>query len=311
MATLEQIANKKGACDSPYYANTGTKGDQIQFGTPTSLIGLKRGFVIPKTQELTVQYINSLIASRTAVPLIGAVNFEDLSAEDGLNTKSNGVERLNLKGLSKGGWTFEEGHEFYRESSKLTSYKAYDWLIFDEVSRCKIAVTSTGDFKGFTAGQVVASATKFKVQGGEDEGKMLSIQFTNRKQTDINYAILDNCELGFDINEDIMGVNSATPVFVSTPAAGTDIVVDVLLDADMTTAVAGITDGSSFKYFVNGVAKEVTAVVEDLVVSGRYTLTVPTLVVTEEIKLSLSDTPTEIEGFTYAGGEIARATIVA
>ena len=170
MATLQEIANLKTDCGGGD-ANTGKKGCQIEFGTPLSVIRLKKGTVIPKETVFSKAYIDGLIIARTATPLIGAVAFDDQGAEDGLNTLSSGIERLNLLGLPKYMLEFQEGHEFYREISGLTSYRKSDFILFDEAGNMAIAINSDGDYVGFSAGQVIAMPRKSNVQGGDNESR--------------------------------------------------------------------------------------------------------------------------------------------
>lgn len=304
-STLEQIANKKN-CDAQS-ANTGKKGCQIGFMTPMSVIALKRGTVIPKDTEFTKSYLDGLIASRTATPLVGAVAFEDQGAEDGVNTLTSGIERLNLLGLAKYMLTFQEGHEFYRELTNLTSYKRYDFIIFDDAGNMKIAVNSDGDYVGFTAGQVTAMATKAKVQGGEDESKSVTIQFTNRRQWDQDYVVVTNDNLNFDIEEDIAGVNSSTFSFNTIPSnSDTTLDVTLTLDSDMTTLVGGLDTPSQVTVEVNGTAVVVSSVVEGT--TGVYTITIPALSSTDVVSIALNGVVTLAECM-YDAGETTQVTI--
>ena len=306
MATLIEIANKKN-CDAQA-ANTGKKGCQIGFLTPLNPIAIRRGTVIPKDTEFNKAYLNGLIAARTATPLVGAVTFEDQSSEDGFNTLSSGVERFNLAGLKKYMFTYQEGHEFYRELSKMTSFKRYDWIIFDEAGNMKIAVNSDGDYVGFSAGQVTAMLTKDKVQGGEDESKSLTVQFTNRKQWNTDYAVITIDNLDFDVEEDIQGVNSASFVYDTVPSAGTSLVATLLLDSDMNTVVGGIVDPARVLVTINGVSEVASALVEGD--SGKYTITTTTALVSADVVgLSLDGVYVSEESGMFASGETFSSVI--
>lgn len=307
MATLESIANKNENCGGAD-ANTGTLGCQLGFGTPVSAIKLKKGTVIPKETEFNIAYINGLIALRTATPLMNADGFEELSAEDTMSTSPGGVERLSLKGLVKYKMTYMEGLEFYREMSKITSFKSSDWVFFDESGNMLIATNSDGDFVGFSAGQVNAEKTKRKVQGGDPESKSYTVQLLNRKQTDLNRALITYAKLGFDAQEDIRGVNSATVVFNAVPS-DTDVSLDVkvVLDADMTTNVGGLSLPAEFEYTVNETVVALTTVTP---VGDSYTLAVPAVATSEVLTIALKSVVT-VTGVMFAKGTIATTTVIA
>jgi len=115
-----------------------------------------------------------------------------------------------------------------------------------------LAIDSNGDFKGFEAGQVTPEMTKRKVQGGDPESKSIMIQLLNRKQSDQDYAVILAEQLGFDAQEDIRGVNSASAVFDAIPSAGTTFDARIVLDSDRNTNVGGLTSAAEFLYTVNG-----------------------------------------------------------
>lgn len=309
MSTLEGIANKNSECGGAS-ANTGTLGCQIGFGTPLSALRFKKGTTIPKGTSVTngafLTYLNGLIAERKVTPLMNATSFEDLSTEDTFSTSTAGVKRLNLKGLVEYKFTYEEGHEFYREVSKMTSFKSSAWAFFDESGNLLIAVDKNGDFVGFTAGQVNPEMTKRKVQGGDPESKSITVQMLNRNQTDLNYVVILAENLGFDAQEDLKGINSASPVFVDVPTAGTTLTVKVVLDSDMTTNVGGLSLGTEFSLLVDGVDSPVTTVAE---VADIYTLTIPAITASNEISLSINGVIT-LEDVMYDAGESAKATVI-
>tara|TARA_R110000851_G_scaffold51794_4_gene122688 strand:+ start:694 stop:1605 length:912 start_codon:yes stop_codon:yes gene_type:complete len=283
MATLKSIAGKNGSGNTSKIA-TGKRGNQIPFGTPKHLIRLTKGTIIPSTTTFNAAYLLSLIQSGKAVPVMGSTSFERLTAEDGVSSTSDSTERLNLLGLAKYKLTFQEGHEFYRQMSKMTDFRNSDWLIVDDSSNMKIAINSKGDFVGFTAGQVISESVMEKIQGGDGESKSLTIQFTNRKQWDENYTIVTSKESQIDW-EEIEGVNPVEITFVSVPtAADTTLVVSLDLSSDYNTNVEGALT-ANFSYKVDGVVTAVSGVAED---SGEYTLTIPALVSGKEIDLSLN-----------------------
>lgn len=286
MATLQSIAGKNGCGESGTIA-TGKKGCQITFGTPKHAIRLKKGTVIPSTTVFNMAYLISLIKSGVAVPVMEATGFERLSGEDGFSTTSDTTERLNVLGLPKYRMTFQEGHEFYRQISKLTGFKNSDWLIIDDYGNMKIAINSKGDFVGFTAGQVVAEQVMEKVQGGDGESKSITMQFINRRQWDSDYTIVtqEQSEINW---EEIQGSNPVNISFVSVPAdTDTTIVVSALLSADNSTHVEAITQ-AYFQVLVNSAEVVVANVVEDSV-AKTYTITIPALSSNDVVEVRLYD----------------------
>lgn len=284
MAVLNTIANKK-VCGG-VNINTGNLGCQIEFGTPLHSIGMRKGFKIPAAQDFNIDYINERIQAGDFIPFIDASSFEDLSAEDAVSTNSAGVERLNLRGLPKYRFVFEEGHEFYRELSKATSFKSLDFIVGDELGQWKMAVNKDGSYGGFEAGQVVAQLTSTKVQGGDPESKGLTVQFLDRIQWDREYDIFTPTQLGFQPN-DIAGVNGVTLTFDQAPSnEDTTIVVKAVLNADNNTPVTGLAIGN-FLYTDQGAAVTPSAISE---ANGVYTLTVTAVSTSDVLTIKLRDT---------------------
>lgn len=276
--TIAEIADKV-ACGGAQGANTGKLGCLSLFGSLDNAIALRKGTKIAGSVEFNEAYIRSLVMSGVAVPLIGASMFEDVSAEDNYSTNPKGIKRLNLKGLPEYRLSFEEGHEFYRQVDRLTSYKNWDLILGDDEGNWMLATNSDGSFRGFTVGHLTAELTKRKVPGGDAESKSILIQFLNRLEFDRNYAILHQEHLDFS-PMDVAAVNGVYLEFDSVPTAGTSLEVNAFLAQDRTTPVLGLTD---FYVTVNGVGAVATAVEAN----GKYTLTVATLTTSDEVEVFL------------------------
>ena len=271
MAALENIASKK-VCGGAGGANTGKLGCLLSFGTPEHLIAIPRGFVIPKETDFNLTYITTQVQAGKFIPIIGAETFEDVSSEDSYNTNSSGVKRLNLQGLPEYKLTFEEGHEFYRQISKLRSYKSYDYLIGDDEGNWMAAKNSNGDYKGFTGGHLTPEMRKSKVKGGDSEMKSIIVQFTNRKEWDEDYDIFTAGNLGF-ATEDIKLVNGVNLSFVAIPANGdVSLSIKAVLAQDNNTPIEGLT-AADFTVIENNVTLVVGTVVETA--PGLYTVPAP------------------------------------
>tara|TARA_R110002167_G_scaffold257784_3_gene464305 strand:- start:5206 stop:6138 length:933 start_codon:yes stop_codon:yes gene_type:complete len=308
---IVNIANKI-ACGGTDTANTGKLGCLSLFGTPTNALLLRKGTKIPATTTFNVAYLTPLIQQGTIVPLIGASSFEDVSSEDAYSTNASGVKRLNLKGLPEYKLMFEEGHEFYRQMNKLQSFKGWDLIIGDESGNWILSTNADGSFGGFTAGHITPELTKRKVQGGDSEMKSVLIQFTNRLQWDVNYAVLNADQLDF-YAEDVPTVNGVDLDFTVAPSNGdTTLSVTALLNSDHDTKVIGLL-AANFILKVNG-ATVVPTVNETP--SGTYVLTISSISTGDLLSLGLWDSSlnvdvTDLTNILYRATPLLTATVVA
>lgn len=274
MSALIDIMSKLENCGGDQ-ANTGKLGCLQSFATPLSLILTKNGFVIPKETELTIDFLAVEVQNGNLIPVMDASSFEDVSGEDSYSTNAAGVERLNLQGLPKYKLMFEEGHEFYRQMAKLTSYKSRGAIIIDDKGSWLFGVNAAGDYVGMTAGQITAELRKTKVQGGDAESKSVSIQFLDRYQWDWSYGIVQRSQIGFGTDE-VPTINGVNISFTEVPASGaTEVKVSVLLSTDNNSTVEGLVAADFV--VTNGTSNSVpSALAEDT--PGNYTLTVDALV---------------------------------
>lgn len=273
MAALIDVMSKLENCGGSE-ANTGKLGCLQVFGTPMSVILTKNGFVIPKETELTIAYLETNVQNGNLIPVMEASSFEDVSAEDTYSTNSAGVERLNLKGLPKYKFMFEEGHEFYRQMSKLTSFKSKGAILIDDDGRWLFAKNSDGDFLGMTLGQVTAEMRKAKVQGGDSEMKALTLQFLDRQQWDFDYGIVERNEIGYGTSE-VPTINGALLTFGEIPSSTeTEVKVKVVLASDGSSQVEGLAE-TDFVVTSGGASQVPSAISETA--AGEYTLTVTAL----------------------------------
>ena len=283
--TIEQIADKNMSCGG-VDVNTGKLGCQTTFSTPLHALALRKGFIIPKSAIFDKTYIDTQIQLGNFIPLIEADSFEELSSEDSMNTNARGVERLSVYGLPKYKLTFQEGHEFYKQTARLTSFKSLDLIFGDEEGNWKLAVTNAGDFKGFSCGQVLSMLTKTKVQGGDPESKSVTFQMLDRMEWDINYAILDRSTLTFSPSE-IDGINGVLIYVSPIKAADTKLKAKVVLAADKVTPAQGW-EASNFIVTADGTKlTPAPAVVE--VLPGEYEFTITAQAVGKKIAVSTYD----------------------
>lgn len=286
MDSINIIANKNTSCGSLASANTGTLGCQIEFGALAHALFPRKGLIIPKETVFDKTYIDAQTQLGNFVPVLSADSFEELSSEDTMYTNPKGVERLSILALPKYRLTYQQGHGFYREIAKLTSFKNFDVILGDEEGNWKLAMNANGDFTGFTAGQILAEMTKTKVQGGDPESKGLVFQLLNRTQWDKDYAIFGREQLNFS-PEDLATVN---PVEINVDVAldaATALTFEMLLSSDRTTPVEGLT-GANIRVWKNNVP-----VVGPFVVTepepGKYSVTVAAVATSEKYKIETYD----------------------
>lgn len=302
--SLESIVDKKASCGGAD-ADTGKLGCQIEWGTPLHAIGIQKGFSIPKATVWGKTYIDQQIQLGKFIPLIGAESFDNESSEDQVTTNSRGVDRLNTLGLPKYKFGFEEGHAFYKELAKLTSFKALDYIFADEEGNWRMFQDGDGDFGGFSAGQTIAMLTNTKTLGGDPESKALSIQLLDRNQWDKEYVFATRDQLDF-APEEIDGVNGVIITFDAVPAdLETEVLFTVVLKSDGVTPVEGLVD-ADLKYTVDTVTTAM-AIVENT--PGKYAGTVAAIGTGEILGIETFNIPT-LTAIVLNGGVLYRGAIV-
>ena len=301
MSTLAEIADKNVDCGD-VAADTGLLGCQIEFGTPLHALGVRKGFIIPKAVVFDKVYIDTQVQIGNFTPMISADSFEETSSEDSMNTNSRGVDRLSVLGLPKYNFTYQQGHEFYKQIAKLTSFKKLDFIFGDDEGNWKLAVNNEGDFTGFSAGQVLAKMTKTKIQGGDPESKTVVIQMLNREQWDKNYAILGRSLLDFS-PEELGGANPVEIKVAPLTAAGTSLSFTAVLASDRNTPVSGLT-AADLMIMSNGVKIVPTSITEGN--DGEYVAVIPVQAASKKIEVMTFDSNTNTvrilsEGVIYSG----------
>ena len=302
MAVINTIASKSAGCGGSSI-NTGDLGCDISFGLVIHALGFKKGVKIPASTDITIDYINGLVQSGDVIPLMDAFSSEPTMSEDTLETSPLGVEALTLKGLPKYSLTMKKGQNYYKEMAKLTGFGNINWVLGDVSGNWKYAVTSEGDFTGFTAGQTLASITT-PATATETEKKSFTFQLTDRNQIDNSYAVIESANL-FPIS-DVSGINGVELSFADAngavvPASGdTNLKVKAVLKADRITSIEGLAT-ANFK-FSGG---SVTAVEDG---EGFYTLTVSSLSA-GSINLELYDAVASANAIIVSG-ELYRSNLL-
>jgi hypothetical protein len=272
MAVINTIASKSAGCGGEAI-NTGDLGCDISFGLVTHALGLSKGVVIGKDTELTLAVIEALVQKGDIIPLMDAFSSEPTMSEDTLETSPLGVEALTLKGLPKYSLTMKKGQNYYKQMAKLTGFGNINYVLGDVNGNWKFAVTSGGDFTGFTAGQTLSAMTT-PATATETEKKTFTFQLTDRKQIDSTYAVIEAAN-AFPISN-VTGINGiefsyADSNGVVVPASGdVTLKVKAVLESDRSTEIEGLVLAN----FISS-AGTISVISDDG--NGFYTLTVPAL----------------------------------
>lgn len=278
---LQQIAQLNNPNDNNVAANTGKIGMLVEMASPEHLIMMPKQFIIPKNTEFNLAYIEQKVYEGIFIPVLGASAFEDVSAEDSYNTNSSGIKRLNLKGLVEHRYTFEEGHEFYKQMSRLQSYKSFGFAIGDDEGNWALAKNSNGDYIGFTASHVTPERRKSKQKGGENEMKSILIQFENRRQWDFDYDLFLAEYLDFN-PEEIPTINGVNTSFNDVPALGdTTININIVLSSDHSTPVEGLL-ATDILILADGAGDPIIDTVAEAT-PGNYTVTLVAPLATDNV----------------------------
>jgi len=279
MSAIGTIIGKVDNCGGNQ-ANTGKEGCLQLFGTPLSVILTAKNFSIPATTEITIAYLQLQVQNGNLIPVMEASSFEDLSSEDTMSTNAAVVERINLLGLPKYKFMYEEGHEFYKQMSKLTSFKSRGVILIDDAGRWLFGRKADGSLCGMTAGQINPEQRKTKVQGGDAESKSLTIQFLDRLQWDYEYGIVEREAMGLS-ESDVPVINGVNLAFTATPGdTDTSLEISAKLSSDNTSLIEGL-ETANFFVTINGVTE--AGFTANEATPGMYTLSAITALATSDV----------------------------
>ena len=310
MAVLNTIATTSDGCGGGA-ANTGELGCDIEFGLVIHGIGLTTGTIIPASQDVDIDYINTLIQAGSAVPLMNAFSSEPTFADDTFETSPLGVEALTLEGLPKFMLTMKKGQAYYKEMAKLTGFGNIEWILGDVNGSWKMAKTSAGDYKGFSTGQVNAPITT-PATASETEKKSITFQLTDRNEYDSMYDVFLSSTL-FPIS-DVKGINGVNLSFADASGAvppsdaETTLKVKAVFASDNFTGIEGLAVGD-FLYTVDGATVVPSGVVDDS--DGFYTLTVAAIATAEALTLQNYDGSANKNVVITTAGVLLRSNVLA
>lgn len=279
MALEDQI--NKVNCEGQGVLGTGLAGCKIDRQRVTALGLLKRGFLF--AEEITLDYMRELQQDGTLIMLQGVVSFVDNTAEDTIVTREGSGEKVVAGKMPyEYAATFDNGINFHKALTSLSSHNAYDLILFDVDNTLFGTAPKSGGFKGLTLGMFENG--KYTGSNGTDAASQtVSFQLTQRIEWDLYAAWVANDELDF-IYTELKGVNEVL-VTPDPVVAGTSMVVSAYL-LDKTHPVEGLLFGN-FAVTKNGVANNPTVAVYNST-TKKYTLTIPAVLAADILTVSLN-----------------------
>ncbi len=277
---LEDQINKVD-CSGAGVLGTGLAGCRIDRKRVTALGLLQKGFVF--AEEITKDYMRELQQAGTLIMLQGVVAFADNTADDNITTREgSGIKVVAGKNPYEYMATFDNGINFHKALTSLSSYEAYDLIVFDVDNTLFGTTPKTGGLKGLTLGMFENG--KYTGSNGTDSAaQTVTFQCINRIEWDLYAGWVTNEELDF-IYTELTGVNEVL-ITVDPAVAGTSIVVSAYL-LDKTHPVEGLLFGD-FDVTRNGIVSNPTVAAYSPT-TKKYTLTVPAFVAADVLEVSLN-----------------------
>lgn len=268
-------------CGANGILGTGLAGCKIDRKRVVALGLLRKCFKF--AQDPNFEYMRELQQDGILIMLQGVVSFADNTAEDTIITREGSGEKVVAGKMPyEYSATFDNGINFHKALTSLSSYKAYDLVLFDVDNTMFVTVAKDGSPKGFTLGMFENG--KYTGSNGTDaSAQTVTFQLINRIEFDLYASWYTNDTLDF-LSSDLTGVNEVK-VTVDPIVAGTSIVVSAFL-LDGTHPVEGLVFGD-FKVLKGGVANNPTVAVYNPD-TKKYTLTVPSVISTDILEVSLN-----------------------
>lgn len=280
---LEDQINKVD-CSGAGVLGTGLAGCRMDRKRVTALGLLKKGFVF--AEEITKAYMRELQQDGTLIMLQGVVSFVDNTAEDTIVTREGSGEKVVAGKMPyEYAATFDNGINFHKALTTLSSNNAYDLVLFDVDNTLFGTAPKSGGFKGLTLGMFENG--KYTGSNGTDAASQtVTFQLTQRIEWDMYAAWIANSELDF-IYTELTGVNEVAISVDPIVTASTTIVVSAFL-LDKTHPVEGLLV-ADFSVTRNGDALVPSAAAYNST-TKKYTLTVTANTTADIVTVSLADT---------------------
>jgi hypothetical protein len=281
--TLENQINKVD-CSGSGVIGTGLAGCRIDRKRVTALGLLKKGFIF--AEEVTKDYLRELQQDGTLIMLQGVVSFADNTAEDNIITREgSGIKVVAGKNPYEYTATFDNGINFHKALTSLSSYEAYDLILFDVDNTLFGTTPKAGGLKGLALGMFENG--KYTGSNGTDSASQtVMFQCINRIEWDAYAGWITNDNLDF-IYTELTGVNQVLVSVNPVVALATSLVVSALL-LDKTHPVEGLLV-ANFKVIKNG-SVIVPSALSYSSATKKYTLTIPAVTAADVYEVSLNGT---------------------
>lgn len=279
MALEDQINTVN--CEGQGVLGTGLAGCRIDRKRVTALGLLKKGFKF--AEQITKDYMRELQQDGTLTMLQGVVSFADNTADDNIITREGSGEKVVAgKNPYEYTATFDNGINFHKALTSLSSYQAYDLILFDVDNTMFGTSPKSGGFKGLTLGMFENG--KYTGSNGTDAAaQTVTFQQTVRLEWDLYGAWVANDQLDFVYSE-LTGINETLVTIDPIVAASTTITVDARL-LDKTHTVDGLLT-TDWELTRNGVVLAQTVIQNPTTKKYVFTVTANTAadIVTARIK---------------------------
>lgn len=279
---LEDQINKVD-CSGAGVLGTGLAGCRMDRQIVTALGLLKKGFVF--AEEITKAYLRELQQDGTLIMLQGIVSFVDNTADDAIVTREgSGIKKVAGKMPYEYSATFDNGINFHKALTSLSSYESYDLIVFDVANTLFGTTPKSGGLKGLTMGMFENG--KYTGSNGTDSASQtVTFQLINRIEWDTYAGWIENDELDF-IYSELTGINDVAITVDPIVTASTTIVTSAYL-LDKTHPVEGLLTGD-FELTRNGVVLAQTVTYSST--TKKYTFTVTANTTADVVTVRIKDT---------------------
>lgn len=270
-------------CEANGVLGTGLAGCRIDRKRVVALGLLQKGYKF--TQDPDKDYMRQLQQEGVLIMLQGVVSFVDNTAEDTIITREGSGEKV-VAGKMPYEYTatFDNGVNFHKALTSLSSYKAYDMIFFDVDNTMWLTVGKDGSPKGYTLGMFENG--KYTGSNGTDApAQSVTFQLINRIEFDTYAGWYADSELDF-LSGDLTGINEVLVTIDPIVAASTSIVVSAFL-LDKTHSVDGLLV-PDFLVKRNGVVITPSAIAQNAT-TKKYTLTVTANTAADIVEVSIKD----------------------
>lgn len=270
-------------CDAAGVLGTGLAGCRVDRKRIVALGLLPKGYKF--TQDPDKDYMRELQQDGILIMLQGVVTFVDNTPEDTIITREgSGLKKVAGKMPYEYVATFDNGVNFHKALTSLSSYEAYDIIFFDVENTMWVTVQKDGTPTGFTLGMFENG--KYTGSNGTDAASQsVTFQLEDRNEFDKYAGWYTDSELDFTGSK-LTGINEVLITVAPATAAATTIVADAYL-LDKTHSVDGLLT-TDFELTKNGAVLAQTVLQSPT--TKKYTFTVAALVAADVITVRIKNT---------------------